>query len=522
MGLLLFALSVVLFQNATLSAQSTSASLSIISSDGRYEIRPISTEPADMLALDELAEIFNFQIDASGNGTANITYGSDVILLTSDQQVISVAGRLTSLRIGPKQTDNGWIVPLEFLNRAVAPLIGERIEVRRLSRLILVGDVVVPRVSAQYRRQNDGENLVLEVIPSTPYTVNQENAQLVILFEADALDIEQLSDLSGDLVAGISQNPSSASLVVNLEPAFDTFSVSNRSIRNEGDEVNIAMTSSSPIATADPAPRALPPNPVSSANIDPLPDLTTSPTVRVVAIDAGHGGSDTGTSSELGTLEKDVTLSVARRLRDAIQNQLGLRVVLTRSGDNLVPIDARAEVANNNKADLFISLHVNASIRPSVSGAEVFYLSMEEYDEEARALEERDVPLVPVIGGGMREIDLVEWDMAQVTYLGRSARLADIVHEELGRRVPMSSRDVQQAPLRVLVGANMPAVLIEMGFVSNETDEDRLQTARFQDAVVDALIDSILRFRSYVELVGYPVTNTEGNNDSDDTEVRNQ
>ena len=521
-GLLLFALSVVLFQNATLSAQSTSASLSIISSDGRYEIRPISTEPADMLALDELAEIFNFQIDASGNGTANITYGSDVILLTSDQQVISVAGRLTSLRIGPKQTDNGWIVPLEFLNRAVAPLIGERIEVRRLSRLILVGNVVVPRVSAQYRRQNDGENLVLEVIPSTPYTVNQENAQLVILFEADALDIEQLSDLSGDLVAGISQNPSSASLVVNLEPAFDTFSVSNRSIRNEGNEVNIAMTSSSPIATADPAPRALPPNPVSSANIDPLPDLTTSPTVRVVAIDAGHGGSDTGTSSEAGTREKDVTLSVARRLRDAIQNQLGLRVVLTRSGDNLVPIDARAEVANNNKADLFISLHVNASIRPSVSGAEVFYLSMEEYDEEARALEERDVPLVPVIGGGMREIDLVEWDMAQVTYLGRSARLADIVHEELGRRVPMSSRDVQQAPLRVLVGANMPAVLIEMGFVSNETDEDRLQTARFQDAVVDALIDSILRFRSYVELVGYPVTNTEGNNDSDDTEVRNQ
>ena len=520
-GLLLFALSVVLFQTATLSAQSTSASLSIISSDGRHDIRPIGTEPAEMLALDELAEIFNFQIDDSGNGTANITYGSDVILLTSDQQVISVAGRLTSLRVGPKQTENGWIVPLEFLNRAVAPLLGESIEVRRLSRLILVGDVVVPRVSGRYRRQNDGENIVLEVIPRTPYTVNQENTQLVIVFEADALDVEQLSDLSGDLVAGISQNPSSVSLVVNLEPAFDAFTVSNRSIRNGGDEINIAMTSSR-IATVDPPPRALPPNPVSSANVDPLPDLTTSPTVRVVAIDAGHGGSDTGTNSEAGTLEKDVTLSVARRLRDAIQNQLGLRVVLTRAGDNLVPIDARAEVANNNKADIFISLHVNASIRPSVNGAEVFYLSMDEYDEEARAREERDVQLVPVIGGGMREIDLVEWDMAQVTYLGRSARLADIVHEELSRRVPMSSRDVQQAPLRVLVGANMPAVLIEMGFVSNETDEERLQTTRFQNAVVEALVDSILRFRSYVELVGYPAANTEDDNESGDSRVRNQ
>ena len=522
LGLFLLTLSVALFQNATLSAQLTSGSLIIISSDGRQEIRPSSTEPADMLALDELAEIFNFQLDDSGSGTANITYGSNIILLTSDQQVVSVAGRLTSLRIAPRHTDNGWLVPLEFLNRAVAPLIDERIEVRRLSRFILVGDVVVPRVSGQYRRPSEGENLVLEVTPSTPYTVSQENAQLVIRFEADALDVEQLSHLSGELVAGISQNPSVASLVVNLEPAFDTFSVSSRSIRNEGDEINIALTSSTSGEAENPPPRALPPNSISSASVDPLPDLATSPTVRVVAIDAGHGGSDTGTSSETGTLEKDVTLSVARRLRDAIQNQLGLRVVLTRTRDDLVPIDTRAEVANNNKADIFISLHVNASIRPSVSGAEVFYLSMDEYDEETRALEERDVQLVPVIGGGMREIDLVEWEMAQVTYLGRSARLADIVHEELSRRVPMSSRDVQQAPLRVLVGANMPALLIEMGFVSNESDEERLQTTRFQDAIVNALVDSILRFRSYVELVGYPVANTQDDNESANTQVRNQ
>ena len=522
LGLFLLTLSVALFQNATLSAQLTSGSLIIISSEGRQEIRPSSTEPADMLALDELAEIFNFQLDDSGSGTANITYGSNIILLTSDQQVVSVAGRLTSLRIAPRHTDNGWLVPLEFLNRAVAPLIDERIEVRRLSRFILVGDVVVPRVSGQYRRPSEGENLVLEVTPSTPYTVSQENAQLVIRFEADALDVEQLSHLSGELVAGISQNPSVASLVVNLEPAFDTFSVSSRSIRNEGDEINIALTSSTSGEAENPPPRALPPNSISSASVDPLPDLATSPTVRVVAIDAGHGGSDTGTSSETGTLEKDVTLSVARRLRDAIQNQLGLRVVLTRTRDDLVPIDTRAEVANNNKADIFISLHVNASIRPSVSGAEVFYLSMDEYDEETRALEERDVQLVPVIGGGMREIDLVEWEMAQVTYLGRSARLADIVHEELSRRVPMSSRDVQQAPLRVLVGANMPALLIEMGFVSNESDEERLQTTRFQDAIVNALVDSILRFRSYVELVGYPVANTQDDNESANTQVRNQ
>ena len=131
---------------------------------------------------------------------------------------------------------------------------------------------------------------------------------------------------------------------------------------------------------------------------------------------------------------------MTRRLREAIESRLGLRVVLTRGRDETIGLDQRAAIANNNKADIFISLHVSASVRPAATGAEVFYLSMDEYGAEAQALAQQEVQLVPVIGGGVRAIDLVEWEMAQVRYVDRSARLARIVHSELNRRIPMSAR----------------------------------------------------------------------------------
>ena len=511
-------------QGAPLSAQSLTESLTLISSDGRQTVRTVRTRQRDMVALDDLAEIFGLDIDDSDERTVSITSGRQVIILTTDQQLVSVAGRLVSLRSAPRRADGQWLVPLDFLSRALDPVLETSLELRERSRLVLIGDVVVPRISGRYRPRGGGGEVALDVTPSTPYTVDREDGQLVVRFDADALDLKRLPTLRGDLVTGIGPDPSSAGLLIDLGPAFDRFSVSSRPIRNEGTELVIDIgagartTESIPI----PAPTPSPPELDSSAGGDPLPDLTAPPTVRVVAIDAGHGGNDDGTRGESGTLEKDITLSIARRLRDRIEGRLGLRVILTRNRDEDVPIDARAAVANNNKADLFLSLHVNASIRPSATGAEVSYLSMEEYGEEARALAGLGAQLVPVIGGGVRQIDLVQWEMAQVRYLDRSARLADIVHEELSRRVPMSTRGVQEAPFRVLVGANMPAVLIEMGFISNEGDEQRLRGAQFQSAVVDALTDSVLRFRSYIETVGDSLSETTASDQPDDAQVRNE
>ena len=221
--------------------------------------------------------------------------------------------------------------------------------------------------------------------------------------------------------------------------------------------------------------------------------------VRVVAIDPGHGGDDLGSQGAEGTLEKNITLSVSRRLRSALEGRLGMRVISTRVLDQTVELDERAAIANNNGADLFISLHVNASARPSATGAEVFYLSIDEYGAEARELADREGSRIPVVGGGNREIDLILWEMAQVRYVDNSARAAEIVAQELQRRVPMGPRSVQQAPFRVLVGANMPAVLVELGSISDPNDERRLTGANFQNDVVEALVASVVRIREYLQ-----------------------
>jgi N-acetylmuramoyl-L-alanine amidase len=170
-------------------------------------------------------------------------------------------------------------------------------------------------------------------------------------------------------------------------------------------------------------------------------------------------------------------------------------VILTRDADRTMPLDERAAVANNNKADLFISLHANASVRASAAGAEVFYLNLADYGDQAQRMAQGESEVLPVYGGGTRDIEAILWEMAQARHIEVSATLAQLVEVALREHVPMSPRAIQQAPFRVLVGANMPAVLVEMGFISNPEQEKQLSSDAFQAQIVQALVDSIVRFR---------------------------
>jgi N-acetylmuramoyl-L-alanine amidase len=229
--------------------------------------------------------------------------------------------------------------------------------------------------------------------------------------------------------------------------------------------------------------------------VPPLIDLVPAGGIRTIVVDPGHGGAEEGARGPDGTLEKDVTLSVARRLKMALEARLGVRVLLTRDGDETVGLDERAAVANNNKADLFVSLHANASVRPAATGAEVFFLSLEEYGDQAQRVARGESESLPVFGGGTREIEVILWEMAQARYIEESAAFARSVEAALRERVQMSSRSIQQAPFRVLVGANMPAVLVEMGFITNAAQARQLVSEPFQTSIVQALVNAVVRFR---------------------------
>jgi N-acetylmuramoyl-L-alanine amidase len=289
-------------------------------------------------------------------------------------------------------------------------------------------------------------------------------------------------------------------VVVELGPRFASYKASDMPGDRGAVRIVIDVVAQTTSTTTTPTPTPTPttpgtPSAPTTTEPPPLLDLAPVGGLRTVVIDAGHGGEEEGAKGPNGTLEKNVTLSVSRRLKAALEARLGVRVVLTRDGDQTVGLDERAAVANNNKADIFISLHANASVRPSASGAEVFYLSLAEYGDEALRVARGESEALPVFGGGARDIEVILWEMAQARYIEQSALLAQMIETSMRERVLMSPRAIQQAPFRVLVGANMPAVLIEMGFITNPEQERLLTSDGFQSSLVQAVVDSLIRYR---------------------------
>lgn len=473
-------------------APGAGAPYTLLSRDGRQALATRVIGGQEMFSLDELARVFNLTVreDALAGGLT-IATSAQTIVLTPGQALASVGGRLVSLPAAPVREGSTWFVPVDFVARALAPSLGTRIDLRKPSRLVLVGDIRVPRVAGAIAAQGGVARLTLDIAPDTPHAMTRDNGRLLIRFEADALDATLPSSNVPDLIQAVRPGDGAAVLVVELGSRAGTF----RTSEQPGDrgatrlviDVIPQTTEAAPAAPATPsAPASTPP---------PLLDLAPAGSIRTVVIDAGHGGDEHGARGPGGALEKDVTLTIARRLKASLEARLGVRVILTRDADQTVELDARAAVANNNKADLFISLHANASVRPSAAGAEVFYLSLAEYGEQADRVARGESESLPVFGGGSREIEVILWEMAQARYIEESAALAHAVEASLRERIPMSPRAMQQAPFRVLVGANMPAVLVELGFITNPEQERQLQSEAFQTSVVQALVNSVVRFR---------------------------
>lgn len=467
-------------------AQEAGGGLTMIDENGRQAVETVVLRDQEMIAIDRLAELFRFDLSEDvRTRTVTLSAAGRSIILTAEQALASVDGRLVSLATPVYRLGGDWFVPLDFVNRALPSVAGRPVELRLASRLLLVGNVRIPRLAIRYGPRGEGGRLSLEVTPETPYEVIEEPGRLLIRFEAAAIDLAALPAPRGDMVRAITHDETLPGLALDLGPTYGSYRVIG-ALPRFAVELEPATA-----AAADVSP---PPAPAAG-----LGDTASRPVLRTVVIDPGHGGDDEGARGPNGTLEKHVTLAVAQRLRAALESRLGARVILTRTDDRGVALDQRAAIANNNQADVFISLHANASLSEIPAGAEVFHLSIDEYGAEAREIAEREGEFLLAADGRQREIDMVPWELAQARYLFRSEYLADLVEEELAVRVPMNERPRTEAPFRVLAGANMPAVLIEMGFVSNPEQEAQLVDPVFQGSIVEALVAAIVRFRNRLE-----------------------
>jgi len=230
-------------------------------------------------------------------------------------------------------------------------------------------------------------------------------------------------------------------------------------------------------------------------------EQTSAEEIQTIVIDPGHGGRmEPGAQGKYGALEKDITLALALKLRDVIERNRPVRVVLTRETDVSVSLENRAAIANTNKADLFISIHVNSSFRKDARGSETFFLGTEASDDEARRLaylENNPAEVERGIGGDNEdEIAMILWDMAQSAYLKESSLLAETIQEELNSLLRTKNRGIKQIPFKVLTGVACPAVLVEVAFISNPDEERKLLTEWFQNNVVEAIYRGV---ESYID-----------------------
>jgi N-acetylmuramoyl-L-alanine amidase len=462
----------------------------MLSRDGRKPLALALVNDQEFVALDDLAATFQLAVQES-LGAVTVSYKGKTVILTADQTLASVAGRLISLPAPPVRQGRRWLVPVEFISRALGPIYDQRLELRKPARLLMVGDVHVPRILARYDAIGAAGRLTIDATPRANSTIAQDGDRLTIKFDADALDV------SGPLLPA--QSPPSlvsairvvepATIVVDLVPRFGGFKASLAPVDNT---MRLSIDIAAPPQTETAAPPA---GQTAPSAVPELPPALGAPAVaiRTITIDPGHGGDDEGAKGANGTKEKDLVLAIARRVKATLEARLGIRVLLTREDDRSVALDDRTALANNNKADLFVSLHANASVRKSVRGASIFVAAFDR--EDARAAGLGTPEHVPAFGGGLRDIEMVPWDLAQIRHVDQSSAFATVLEQQFREGVPLSGHPIEHAPLRVLESANMPAVLVELGYVSNPEQEKMLTGDAFQNTFVQRLADAVVRFR---------------------------
>jgi len=218
--------------------------------------------------------------------------------------------------------------------------------------------------------------------------------------------------------------------------------------------------------------------------------------LRTIVVDAGHGGHDVGAIGRAGLREKSVNLDVALRLRDLLEKE-GFRVIMTRDTDTFIPLGRRSQIANQASADLFVSIHANATRGRSPSGYEVYYLS-EATNDTARALEAAENGALPSEVGepDSEQTEAIVWDLLYTENRTESTELAAHICRGLkGCRLPSQNRGVKSARFAVLKGSRMPAILVEVGFLSHPVEESNLRTASYRQRLAEGIRNGIVAFK---------------------------
>jgi len=234
--------------------------------------------------------------------------------------------------------------------------------------------------------------------------------------------------------------------------------------------------------------------------------ITAKPTgkyiIKAIVLDAGHGGKDAGAvGRRLKLKERDLTLAITRKLKNILEDN-GIKVIMTRDSDNFISLQERARIANSSGADLFVSIHVNASRVRSMNGFECYYLS-EATDDNARALEAFENATLKTDEGVVLQhsdtLDKTLWDMKLTENRRESAQLANSICKAVENNLTTRNRGTKTARFYVLKYTRIPSVLVETGYISNKFEELKFRDETYVDRMADVIAKGILSYNNEYE-----------------------
>ena len=376
-----------------------------------------------------------------------------------------------------------------------------------LSLISLASAQPTLRVSAQ---DHDGYSRVIVTFPSAlPFSLEKDGTLLLVRVSSSSSFRLKAEPVKSRFIKSFSWAKSNDLYIIIIEARHERFRPDSFEIEKKRQLVidfyelaelppGGADKAETPQAPAEPEKKEEPPPAAGEAMPRVEESAAAARGIRTIVIDPGHGGLEVGARGKFGTLEKDITLAISLRLKTLIEKNLAFNVELTRDRDMDVSLENRAAIANNHRAELFISIHANSSYRRNANGSETFFLSLNATDEEARRLAylennstDLDKPLAPE---NEDDIVMILWDLAQAAYLKQSQRLAEIIQDELNSLLNTRDRGIKQAPFKVLTGVACPAVLVESAFISNPEEERELVREDFQENVAQAIYRGLVRY----------------------------
>ena len=462
--------------------------------EGREIAVPVTLGPSGpMFGLTPLAEALGGVLTSDASGESVTLKIADKEVVTGPgNAIITVGDAIASLSQPPVQGEGGLQVPLDFLRKTFGDLLGFSFEWRPETQRLTIArrGARELQVSLDVVHLQGMTTVVLQFPEEPRYHVTRQGNAIQVQMLADRLTPPVPKEIQDPLVQGVTIEPGQVRIQLAEGAQAESY-VLEKPFRLVFD---VHHTASVEVPTA------------------PVAPTERQAGVHVIVIDPGHGGAETGAIGPSGVQEKELTLQLARELEAKLAQRLPVRVVLTRTEDATVQLDTRPAIANQNKADLFISIHLNSSLGSGAYGTETYFLSQQATDNRAStsaAAENQGAAGGPAAGDS-QDLQLILWDLAQSHHMAESQRLANLIQGELNEMLQLKDRGVKQAPFRVLMGATMPAVLVELGFISNPDEEKKLKDPVYREQLVDALSRAIAHYKAQVENQPETATATPG------------